>query len=253
MNWLRRLALAIGYITCIPVPANASASGDSALSGLSKYLPTVGLLIGLCLAALYLALVWQNTNSHLTAAILVLTWLWLTGALHMDGFMDTADGVFSHRPRERILEIMQDSRVGNFAVLAAISIIAIKIFALATLSLTQTLLVITLVPAWARLCEVYAIGQFEYARAQGKGKIWHDSTNFPKDLVKAAAPVVLATIAEVWFAGKVGLIAPVATVIGGVAVAHWLNAKVGGQTGDTYGAVVEAAETIGVLSAALIY
>ncbi|NJL73173.1 MAG: adenosylcobinamide-GDP ribazoletransferase, partial [Candidatus Competibacteraceae bacterium] len=66
--------------------------------------------------------------------LLAVLWLLLTGGLHMDGLMDTADGIFSHQSRERMLEIMHDPRVGNFGVLSGVSVLLIKITGMAALS-----------------------------------------------------------------------------------------------------------------------
>jgi adenosylcobinamide-GDP ribazoletransferase len=165
--------------------------------------------------------------------------------------MDTADGIFSHRSKERMLEIMQDSRVGNFAVLVAITVIALKIFALQSLNLSVCIIAVLLIPGWARACEVYAIGRFDYAREFGKGKIWHDTTIWPRDLFLSIIPMLLITAYVSQFNLKAVLQVTVGTIAGGLLSAHFLNAKLTGHTGDTYGAVVEIAELGGVLIAAL--
>ncbi len=246
-NFLSRFARAVSYITCIPLMQPGTNVDEESLEGLAKYLPAVGLLIGLIIATLSGALHCIHANRLLAAALVVSAWLWLTGGLHMDGFMDTADGVYSHRSRERMLEIMQDSRVGNFAVLAAITLLALKMFALAALPNTQACAALLIVPGWARACEVYAIGRFQYARTFGKGKVWHDSIKYPFDLVASSIPVILLTLLAASFNARAALIAAAATIIGGVLVAHWLNEKLQGHTGDTYGAVVEAAEAAGII------
>ena len=251
IRFFNRLALAISYVTCVPISAPKSAVDDKMLEGLAKYLPTVGLLIGLLLATLAAAANCLHTNGLLAAGILTFTWLWLTGGLHMDGFMDTADGVYSHRSRERMLEIMQDSRVGNFAVLAAISALALKIFALASLSGLQTVVVLLIVPAWSRACEVYAIGRFPYAREFGKGKVWHDTTEFPRDLIVSILPVLAMTALATYLNPRAALTSAIGTCVGGVLTAHWLNRTLGGHTGDTYGAVIEAAEVAGIVLLAI--
>lgn len=81
------------------------------------FFPLVGLIIGLLLAALYGAL--SFILNPLGCAVLVVAfWFYVTGGLHADGYMDTADGLFSGRSRERMLEIMKDSRVGSGGVMA---------------------------------------------------------------------------------------------------------------------------------------
>jgi adenosylcobinamide-GDP ribazoletransferase len=251
MNFLKRLALTASYVTCIPLGVSFDTEDETMLHGLSKFLPLVGLFIGLLLTLIVFVLTQFHLSSLMLATIITFKWLWITGGLHMDGLMDTADGFFSHRSRERMLEIMQDSRVGNFAVLVAITVIALKIVALQSLNLSTLIVAVLLIPGWARACEVYAIGKFDYAREQGKGKIWHDTTIWPRDLFLSIIPIMLATACIYQFNPKAVIQVTVATIIGGVISAHLLNAKLNGHTGDTYGAVVEIAEMMGVFVTAI--
>jgi adenosylcobinamide-GDP ribazoletransferase len=177
----------------------------------------------------------------------------MTGSLHMDGLMDAADGIFSHQSKERMLEIMHDSRVGNFGVLAGVSILILKIASLASMHGHILAASVFCIPIWSRWCETYAIGKFNYARQFGKGRVWHATTIFPIDLFKAIAPAILGTaIGVATTNAPMIVIAPViSTIAGGIISAHWFNKIIDGQTGDTYGAVVEIAETAGLLVTAL--
>lgn len=83
-------------------------------------------MIAAVLVAVYKLLVFLNCSSLLIAVLLIITII-VTGGLLCDGFMDTADGVFSGRERERILEIMKDSCVGSNAVLAFVSLVLLKL------------------------------------------------------------------------------------------------------------------------------
>jgi hypothetical protein len=142
---------------------NSKSKLESDLAGLAKYLPSVGLLIGAFLLALALAcLLFFKASNIVTGAILVVAWLCATGGLHFDGLMDSADGVFSHRSKERMLEIMQDPHVGNFGVMTGISVFVLKLTALASLCEHPSLLfpALVLAPAWARWSELYAIAMF---------------------------------------------------------------------------------------------
>ncbi len=243
---IKDLALALSYVTCFRL-IRISYVEDTALSGLSKYLPSAGILIGLFLCLVVQITAGLGDNKLLMATVVAVSWLWLTGGLHLDGLMDTADGIFSHQSRERILEIMHDSRVGNFGVLAGVSILLIKIASLASLPHHALLVAVLSIPAWARWCETYAIGRFAYAREQGKGKIWHQTTSYPGDLIRAALPILLVSGALLFKGDPLTVLLPVVLTIGaGLISAHWLNRKIGGHTGDTYGAVVELAETFGL-------
>ncbi|MCZ4151790.1 adenosylcobinamide-GDP ribazoletransferase, partial [Escherichia coli] len=89
------------------------------------YYPLVGAAIGL---AVWLGgALFGTVLPALPAAVLTLTlWVWLTGGLHLDGWMDTADGLLSYRSRERMLEIMKDSRVGAMGVIACVLLLMMK-------------------------------------------------------------------------------------------------------------------------------
>lgn len=108
-----------------------------------------------------------------------------------------------------------------------------------------------LIPSWGRFCELLAIGVFKYAKPEGKGKVWHETTRMPIDLFKGLAPPLLVTIAfglagytAVWYVMSFSL-------LGGILFAIYMNNKLGGQTGDTYGATVELAELSALLGLAI--
>ncbi len=117
---LRRLKITVSYVTCLPL-TRIDFSEPQLLHGLSKYLPLAGLIIGTMLFTLNSALAITRAEPIVTAFLLTVTWLILTNGLHFDGLMDSADGIFSHQNKERMLEIMMDSRVGNFGATNRIS------------------------------------------------------------------------------------------------------------------------------------
>lgn len=252
MSLLKRFALAASYVTCLPlIKLKLDEEPDYILAGLSKYLPAVGILIGALLFGFFQLLQWMHANAFLQAFLLTSAWLALTGGLHFDGLMDTADGIFSHRSRERMIEIMSDSRVGNYGAITGFLFVIAKLAALFALPSNVIPLALFIVPTWGRWCETYAIGAFEYVKPIGKGKIWHDSTVYPKDLLlSAVAPVVLTVICLTIDARASATLAA-ATISSGLLLSHWLKAKLGGHTGDTYGAVVEFSEAAALIVASL--
>ncbi|HEY9731558.1 MAG TPA: adenosylcobinamide-GDP ribazoletransferase [Drouetiella sp.] len=253
MNFLRRLALTASYVTCLPIYKVDLGESEDMLSGLSKYLPTVGLLIGICLFLSAKALAVFHAPYLVLGASLTVLWFIFTSGLHLDGLMDTADGIFSHQSQSRMLEIMQDPRVGNFGVIVGILLLLVKFSALASLASLPLFATVFLVPAFARLAEVYAIGKFHYLREQGKGKIWHDTTDHPRDFwMSAFLPLVCAVAVIYKTHSWTFLAAPLTALVSGILCAGWLTKKLGGQTGDTYGATVEFAEGAGVLAAAIV-
>ena len=257
MNILTKFIHATSYVTIIPMAKLLPASSvtEESLNGLAVYLPAVGLLIGGILAATCLTLETLHTANFLLATIITILWLALTGGLHFDGLMDTADGIFSHRSKERMLEIMQDSRVGNFAVMVGVATFALKIAALSALPARALPLFLLFAPSFARLAETFAIGAFPYARAEGKGKVWHDTMRFPQDVL-AATLLPICLLAGVIALSHGTLLLPLALYFAiacgvGLSSAVYLNSRLGGQTGDTYGAVVELTETVSLTLLAL--
>lgn len=250
MNVIAKFLLALSFVTCLPL-SKISDEDPQLLEGLAKYLPAVGVLIGLILLSCYGVLKFVQAPAMLAAVALWLIWLLVTGGIHMDGLMDTADGVLSHRSRERMLEIMRDSRVGNFGVLAALSVVLLKCAALSIVFEKSAWFILILMPCWSRWCETFAIGAFDYMRSSGMGKIWHDTIVFPQDVVTAGITCAIATIgisivAHSWLP----ILSVICCIGAGLSVAFFIRQILGGHTGDTYGCVVEIAEAGGIFCAA---
>jgi adenosylcobinamide-GDP ribazoletransferase len=254
---LKRFAAALSFVTCLPVlgqrpPSAREMSESMDLSALAKYLSTAGLLIGVILCLGLWLLVHLHSNSILSGAILVITWLCLTNGLHFDGLMDTADGIFSHQPLARTLEIMSDSRVGNYGVMVGIAVLLIKMSSLATLSVPPLYVILLLCPAWARWCASFAMGNFAYVKEKGMGKVWHDSMKYPRDLFIGGIVPLLGTCSCAYFLPNTTCLATLGTIASGIFASFWLARKLGGHTGDTYGAIVELSEAGGLLITALL-
>ncbi|WP_182300340.1 adenosylcobinamide-GDP ribazoletransferase [Cohnella cholangitidis] len=234
---------AVGFLTRFPVPAKAQTTKGWDSS--PRYYPIVGLLLGavLWLIGWLAELGFGSIGFTVTAAVTVACWIYLTGALHLDGWMDLADGLGSHRSRERMLEIMKDSRVGAMGVVAAIVLIILKVAAIQQLAVHEELGVLLIVPAMARFALVGAIYVFPYITAQGLGSGLRDGVTrwslWLNLLLLSGVSYVVAGISG-------------ALVLGGMLIAAWvfgrsLVRKLGGFTGDGYGALVEAMETFVLL------
>lgn len=161
---------AFQFLTRFPIPIAVPFQG-SVLKRSVVYFPLAGALIGVSLTAF----AWLLTLfiPPWPSAVLVLAiWTALSGGLHLDGWMDTADGVLSHRSRERMLEIMKDSRVGAMGVLAAVLLLLLKASLMVELlegnhlKLYWPLLLIG--PIWSRAWMSAAIAFWPSAR-QGEG------------------------------------------------------------------------------------
>ncbi|MEK3882273.1 adenosylcobinamide-GDP ribazoletransferase [Paenibacillus sp. PL2-23] len=264
------LAAAIQFLTRIPVPLLIPFERP-VLSRSVIYFPLAGALIGLLLwlaSELLVSLLppWPS------AIILVGLGVMLTGGLHLDGWMDTADGVFSHRSRERMLEIMKDSRVGAMGVIAAVLLLLLKISVVAELLalLGQHEVSIgwlfILACSWSRAWMAAAIGGWPTARGEeGLAALFNGVNSWGASWALLLAGLV--SFAALQAASLQSAALPTQTVIGallivagagivsalcGASMAIWLTRKLGGLTGDTYGAMNEAIEAC-VLLAALMW
>ena len=205
----------------------------------TRFFPLVGLVLGICYALAAWLLVYFVGMRTLTAVLLLILPLLLTGGLHADGFMDTADGVFSGRERECKLEIMKDSRVGSFGVVSFVLLMFLQ-FAL-LLDMHPFLLVpaLFIMPIIGRMAMVLAIACFPYARADGMGKTFADMAD--------RKTIVTASVMTVVFVLPCGLLASVALMLGilfALLFCRAMTTTLGGVTGDVYGAVTVLTETL---------
>lgn len=230
------LLAAIRFLTILPL---GRAQPEVKEMGASlTFFPLVGLLLGVALAGLDAGLmrVWP---AGLTGAILVAVLLGVTGAMHLEGFLDTCDGL-GGATRERRLEIMRDHRVGAFAVAGGSCLVLLKWTALFSLPLPARLPALVLFPALSRWAMVLAIRSFPYARAQGLGSAFHDRAT--RGAVLAAGVIGLG--GSFAFAGIGGLALFVGASLVTWLLGSWIAGLLGGLTGDTYGALNEVIEVL---------
>ena len=211
------------------------------------FFPVIGLVVGGCLlivSKIGLALF----PAVIVAAFLILAGVIITGGLHMDGFMDSMDGLFSGRDRERQLEIMKDSRVGSFGVLGLGCLLLIKfVFYLELLNMNAFLWMLA-VPVFGRWTMVYAIRFFPYLRQQGLGNPYSDCIGNRE--FTWATLVLGVTLICTLRAGAVVFLIPIFLIHLGL---RGINTTLGGLSGDIYGAAEEIAEVMGLITVYLVY
>lgn len=239
------MRVALSFLTRIPLGRINEPDYLAALGRQAPLFPLVGVVVGLvvCLADAAAGLFFSSGSVR--SVVAVAAGLWVTGALHLDGLMDTADGVLSHRSRERMLDIMQDSRVGAMGVMAAVVTLLLKVALLlelgASLSRWPALL---LAPALGRMAMAAAAGLFPPARREG-GLGAGFAAHVGRYRAALAAGIGLA-LALICGLATGGLTRPVAAWAIASATAWFagnrLTAHLGGLTGDTYGAINELAE-----------
>lgn len=235
------LFAALAFLTILPVPRRWCGESRE-LERSVGWFPLVGLLIGLVIAGLDAALA-AALPPFPASVLTVLAMVAISGALHLDGLADTADGFLSSRPRERILEIMKDSRVGPMGVAAIVGVLLLKVAAVGSLAPAARFGTVLLMPLAGRMAPVLMMSTLRYVREHGLG------TAFQRRGTPVAPLLAVASLGGAGFlvAGPVGLTAAAAAVALTGAFVLWCRSKIGGYTGDTLGAACELAEVVPAL------
>ena len=240
--------------------------------------PYVGLIIGLILALLY-GILSPFIPLVPLMLILVIAEFLITGGLHADGLMDTSDGLFSGRERDRKLEIMKDSRIGSFGVVAFVFVTLLKWQLLTAIPTAEFIpMALIMMPLMSRWSLVLSIRSYPYAREQGMGAAfanlapkhvitYNTLSTFFMPIVILLIGVILYTllygvysifsIADVGYVVGLGILAyatlgifqinivsMIITYIINRILNHYIVKQLGGTTGDTYGFVVEVTEVL---------
>ncbi|HZQ38889.1 MAG TPA: adenosylcobinamide-GDP ribazoletransferase [Dehalococcoidia bacterium] len=216
----------------------------SALAAAQLWYPCVGALIGGVLALLDLALRGRLPPAP-EGALLLVAWEGVTGLLHLDGLADCADGLLGLHGRERRLEIMRDSRLGSFGVAAVVLYLLLANAALGSLHGNERTATLIAAPALGRGAMVGLAGALPYARSDGLGLGFRRAARrWPGGFALLSAAVI-----AVLCAGAGGLVLACAAAAGSACVALLAWRRLGGVTGDVFGAGCELAQA-GVLLAA---
>jgi adenosylcobinamide-GDP ribazoletransferase len=237
---LNSFLAAITFYTCFPVPAHLQLD----FARIARWVPLVGVLLGGALGCVDLGLDWLQMPSLVRSSLLVAIWLWWTGGLHLDGAMDAADGLAVQDP-ERRLTVMADSVTGAFGAMAAVVIMVLKVCALSEIGVDR-IWVLMLVAGWSRWGQVLAIALYPYLKLQGKGAFHREGLKLPQDLLLGLAVMLAVTGGQIYLQPNEYLPLLLRSAAGcGVAVltGYYFQRRFGGQTGDTYGAIVEWSET----------
>jgi adenosylcobinamide-GDP ribazoletransferase len=209
------------------------------------WFPLVGVVLGASLYGLnYVAqLIFPASVS---AALALFAWVVFTRAFHLDGFMDTCDGLFGGWTPEHRLEIMKDSRMGAFGVAGGVLVLLMEYAALQSISVASSLLTTSLLPAlvlsttlgrWASPLVIYA---FPYAREDGLGIEMKRNVSI-REIILAT----LITGITAWFvAGRMGFFLMLCAAVVGFLVAFYAMRLLSGLTGDIYGTVTTLVEML---------
>jgi adenosylcobinamide-GDP ribazoletransferase len=228
---------ALKFLTVIPINTETN---EKALARSPRLFPLVGLSLGLGLSFI-LFLFSKFTGHWISIMLTILAWEAITGGIHIDGLADTVDGLMSRKDREKMLEIMRDSRIGTIGALAIFFILALKCLSLGETSNTYIKLI--LAPIYGRFLITLSIFLFPYGRKEGKGSIFSKVLTEKDIIISGIITLILGLIIGL----KKGVFAFFIVVILGYLLAFYLNKRIGGLTGDMYGAICEIIELVTLL------
>jgi len=235
---------ALMFITIIPAGKNVAYSPV----GMIKFFPVVGLVIGalLCAFDICVSALWTPGCASVLDVVFLAA---VTGAFHLDGLGDTADGIFSHRSRQRALEIMKDSRTGMMGLVAVVCVLAVKTAGLYCMktgtSPVMTAIFLLIIPAYSRSSMVFGIRYLDYGRQNtGTGLDLFKEKLGIGDFAFMALPFVVSM-----FTGYRAVILNFVFFLTLVFIIRFYKKTLDCVTGDMLGAMNEVMEAVLLLAA----
>lgn len=235
---IKRLVLMLQFLTTIPIKISLDATEEDYGKGLA-FAPIIGLVIGIILALTNYFAAFIFTAS-INSIIIIIEYILLTGGLHLDGLGDTFDGLFSNKSKERMLEIMKDSRLGTNAVLAVISVILLYYGFLSQIPSEHMCAVLVLFPVAGRSATLIGASVSNYARNTGLGKSFVDYCGIKQMILGLFFSVLIFGIAY----SLCGVALCVVSIAAALITVKFLSGKIDGVTGDILGAVCELNQVI---------
>ena len=242
---MKRLIGIIQFMTRIPIPVDTGFDEEFHKSII--YFPIVGLVLGICymlVAKLGLVLF----NPYITAVLVLASEVILTGGLHLDGLGDSFDGLYSYRDKEKILEIMKDSRLGTNGLLAIVIVFLLKVGFLNSLLEQDILWPILTMPVVARSMQVIACYRTKTPREKGMGNIFIGkvSTSYLVSVIILMLGINIGTIylmeGQILYANEI--ITLLIMTIGVKLFVKSVYKKIDGITGDILGCICELSELV---------
>ena len=248
----REFVAALRFLSVLPAPGSAllfeKDETEPYLVTGYEYFPLVGLLLALLLWLVVLLFA-RLLPQFALGALLVVALVILTGGLHLDGLMDTCDGLFGGATRERKLEIMRDSRVGSFGVLGAFCVLLLKFALLTSIPVPSLPLALLLALPVARWSMALVLHVFPPARSSGLGAAYHHAITTRRMVITGLVALGIALL----FGHLTGLITWTTGTLAALLIGLYITKNIGGLTGDSCGAIDEIVEVMILLVLVLLH
>ena len=239
------------------IPINMDTGFDEEFDKSIIYFPLVGLVLGVIyLVITYISL--QVFDIYIVSIIFLISEVLLTGGLHLDGLGDTFDGIYSYRNKEKILEIMKDSRLGTNALLAIVFLILLKVGFVYSIISMDILYPLLLTPIYGRLAIVFSCYKNKTPRPGGMGDLFIGKVNNKQLFITILYTILIVILAYVLI--KISIyevlfsivFIPVLYILTRMFTRYITN-KIDGISGDILGCWCELSQLIYLIFIYLVY
>jgi len=232
---MKYFLIALQFLTILPVKIKTEVK-EADLGRSLVYFPIVGGVIGIFLAVI--SLIFGFLSRDISIVMVLIASAVLTGDLHLDGFGDVCDGFFGARDKEKVLNLMRDSRIGAFGVIGLLSLFLLKFVLLLNVPQKTLPAMLIVMVMFARWIQVLACYKFDYVRTQGKAKGFTEGAD-KKGLVIATCFLLIAGLG---LGGVKMLVILAFASLPVIFFMYYVKKRIGGMTGDTIGGASEIAE-----------
>lgn len=242
MKILESIVVAFQFLTRLYLPINVEWDTANLRRSL-MWFGFVGAFIGVILAGAMTLFNRLDLIPAVSAIIILLIWIFITGGMHIDGISDMADGFFSMRDKEKTLEIMKDSHVGAFGVITIVFLLLIKFEMLKEfIIIEKNVWLLILPPTIARIAAGLVLSFYETTKKSGLGYTFHSSDPRIFWAIGFIVTLIISSILNIKSLIFIGI-----AILASNLMALWAKKKIGGLNGDIYGAIVETVEVIGMV------
>ncbi|GAA0866200.1 adenosylcobinamide-GDP ribazoletransferase [Paraclostridium tenue] len=253
---MKRFIGILQFFTRIPIRVNIGF--DEEFHKTMYYFPLVGFVLGI----LYFIIGLVSSflfDSYITSVNILISTVILTGGLHLDGVGDTFDGIYSYRDKEKILEIMKDSRLGTNAMLSVLFLMLMKLGLIYSIVQSGQLYNLIFMPAFARMAIVIACYKSVTPRKNGMGNVFIGKPSLKMILTGIVYTVILIIIMGITLFNlnsldliKVIAFIPIMIILSRCFV-RYIYSKIDGITGDILGCTSELMEVMYLIYIYLIF
>ena len=231
---------ALMFYTRIPCPKWVTHDPEY-LNKATRYFPLIGWLVGGICAIMYMSTEYF-LNAQIAILLSMIAGVLATGAFHEDGFADVCDAFGGGWTKQKILDIMKDSRVGAYGVIGMIMILLLKFTSLSTIPFSQMWMVLLAAHSFSRLCAVFIVSTSKYVRENDDAK----AKPLAKSITaKEILPAVLFGLAPLLLFQRIDILyALIFPLLGTFFLRRYFHKWIGGYTGDCLGATQQVTEVL---------